>query len=136
MLDVTDRTVVITGGATGIGFGLAMAFGARGANGVIGAPLMVKTASRARARVRARASVCVARACVCVCVYERERERGAEWDASTRPACTDFAEAGCVMTERATRAGVGDEEHPHADADATFLHSFRGGRSERRSRKR
>ena len=38
MLDVTDRTVVITGGATGIGFGLAMAFGARGANVVIGEP--------------------------------------------------------------------------------------------------
>ena len=38
MLDVTDRTVVITGGATGIGFGLAKAFGARGANVVIGEP--------------------------------------------------------------------------------------------------
>ena len=38
MLDVTDRTVVITGGATGIGFGLARAFGARGANVVIGEP--------------------------------------------------------------------------------------------------
>ena len=38
MLDVTDRTVVITGGATGIGFGLAMAFGVRGANVVIGEP--------------------------------------------------------------------------------------------------
>ena len=38
MLDVTDRTVVITGGATGIGFGLAKVFGARGANVVIGEP--------------------------------------------------------------------------------------------------
>ena len=36
MLNVTDRTVVITGGATGIGFGLAKALGARGANVVIG----------------------------------------------------------------------------------------------------
>ncbi|GIS01640.1 MAG: hypothetical protein CM15mP103_01910 [Gammaproteobacteria bacterium] len=35
MLDITDRTVVITGGATGIGFGLAKALGARGANVVI-----------------------------------------------------------------------------------------------------
>jgi NAD(P)-dependent dehydrogenase (short-subunit alcohol dehydrogenase family) len=38
MLDVADRTVVITGGATGIGFGLAKAFGTRGANVVIGEP--------------------------------------------------------------------------------------------------
>ncbi len=38
MLDITDRTVVITGGATGIGFGLAKALGARGANVVIGEP--------------------------------------------------------------------------------------------------
>ena len=38
MLDLTDRTVVITGGATGIGFGLAKACGARGANVVIGEP--------------------------------------------------------------------------------------------------
>ena len=38
MLDIRDRTVVITGGATGIGFGLAKAFGARGANVVIGEP--------------------------------------------------------------------------------------------------
>ena len=38
MLDITDRTVVITGGATGIGFGLAKALGTRGANVVIGEP--------------------------------------------------------------------------------------------------
>ena len=38
MLDITDRTVVITGGATGIGFGLAKALGARGANVVMGEP--------------------------------------------------------------------------------------------------
>lgn len=38
MLDLTDRTVVITGGATGIGFGLAKACGARGADIVIGEP--------------------------------------------------------------------------------------------------
>ena len=38
MLDITDRTVVITGGATGIGFGLAKALGARGTNVVIGEP--------------------------------------------------------------------------------------------------
>ena len=38
MLDITDRTVVITGGATGIGFGPAKALGARGANVVIGEP--------------------------------------------------------------------------------------------------
>lgn len=38
MKDFTDKTVVITGGATGIGFGLAKAFGADGAKIVIGEP--------------------------------------------------------------------------------------------------
>ena len=33
-----DKTVVITGGATGIGFGLANRFGAEGANILIGEP--------------------------------------------------------------------------------------------------
>ena len=47
MLDVTDRTVVITGGATGIGFGLAKTFGARGANVVIGEPRQLSASYRA-----------------------------------------------------------------------------------------
>ena len=38
MLEIKDRTVVITGGATGIGFGIAKACGALGANVVIGEP--------------------------------------------------------------------------------------------------
>ena len=38
MLDINHRTVVITGGATGIGFGLAKACGALGARIVIGEP--------------------------------------------------------------------------------------------------
>ena len=38
MLDIKGRTVVITGGATGIGFGIAKACGALGANVVIGEP--------------------------------------------------------------------------------------------------
>jgi NAD(P)-dependent dehydrogenase (short-subunit alcohol dehydrogenase family) len=38
MLDITNRTVVITGGATGIGLGLANACGALGARIVIGEP--------------------------------------------------------------------------------------------------
>ncbi len=38
MLDINDRTVVITGGATGIGLGLAKACGASGARIVIGEP--------------------------------------------------------------------------------------------------
>ena len=38
MLELEGRTVIITGGATGIGFGLAKACGARGANVVIGEP--------------------------------------------------------------------------------------------------
>ena len=38
MLDLEGRTVVITGGATGIGFGLAKACGALGAHIVIGEP--------------------------------------------------------------------------------------------------
>mgnify|MGYP001802854574 FL=1 len=33
-----DKTVVITGGATGIGFGLAKRFGSEGAKIVIGEP--------------------------------------------------------------------------------------------------
>ena len=47
MLDVTDRTVVITGGATGIGFGLAKVFGARGANVVIGEPRQARLSEAA-----------------------------------------------------------------------------------------
>ena len=38
MLNIKGRTVVITGGATGIGLGLARACGAKGANIVIGEP--------------------------------------------------------------------------------------------------
>ena len=38
MLNIKDRTVVITGGATGIGFGLAQVCGAQGARIVIGEP--------------------------------------------------------------------------------------------------
>ena len=38
MLEINNRTVVITGGATGIGFGLAKACGAMGARIVIGEP--------------------------------------------------------------------------------------------------
>lgn len=38
MLDLESRTVVITGGATGIGFGLAKACGALGAHIVVGEP--------------------------------------------------------------------------------------------------
>ena len=38
MLEIKGRTVVITGGATGIGFGIAKACGALGANVVIGEP--------------------------------------------------------------------------------------------------
>ncbi len=38
MLEIEGRTVVITGGATGIGFGLAKACGTLGANVVIGEP--------------------------------------------------------------------------------------------------
>ncbi len=38
MLDINDRTVVITGGATGIGLALAKACGERGARVVIGEP--------------------------------------------------------------------------------------------------
>ncbi len=38
MLDIKDRTVVITGGATGIGLGLANACGQKGARLVIGEP--------------------------------------------------------------------------------------------------
>ena len=38
MLEIKGRTVVITGGATGIGFGIAKACGALGANLVIGEP--------------------------------------------------------------------------------------------------
>ncbi|MDG2459334.1 MAG: SDR family NAD(P)-dependent oxidoreductase [Luminiphilus sp.] len=38
MLDLDNKTVVITGGATGIGFGLAKACGQRGARIVIGEP--------------------------------------------------------------------------------------------------
>jgi NAD(P)-dependent dehydrogenase (short-subunit alcohol dehydrogenase family) len=38
MLEIKNRTVVITGGATGIGFGLAKACGAMGARIVIGEP--------------------------------------------------------------------------------------------------
>ena len=38
MLDIKGRTVVITGGATGIGFGIAKGCGALGANVVIGEP--------------------------------------------------------------------------------------------------
>ena len=38
MLDIKGRTVVITGGATGIGYGIAKACGALGANVVIGEP--------------------------------------------------------------------------------------------------
>ena len=38
MLNINHRTVVITGGATGIGFGLAKACGALGARIVIGEP--------------------------------------------------------------------------------------------------
>lgn len=42
MLDINHRTVVITGGATGIGFGLAKACGALGARIVIGEPRQVR----------------------------------------------------------------------------------------------
>lgn len=38
MLDLRDKTAIITGGATGIGFGLAKACGEQGANVVIGEP--------------------------------------------------------------------------------------------------
>ncbi|MEM9226278.1 MAG: SDR family NAD(P)-dependent oxidoreductase, partial [Pseudomonadota bacterium] len=38
MEDFKDKVVVITGGATGIGFGLAKRFGALGAKIVIGEP--------------------------------------------------------------------------------------------------
>ena len=38
MLDIKGRTVVITGGATGIGFGIAKACDALGANVVVGGP--------------------------------------------------------------------------------------------------
>ncbi|QLC21829.1 SDR family oxidoreductase [Parasphingopyxis sp. CP4] len=38
MSDYSDKTVAITGGATGIGFALAKAFGAEGANIIIGEP--------------------------------------------------------------------------------------------------
>ena len=59
MLDIKGRTVVITGGATGIGFGIAKACGALGANVVIGEPresrLDEAVASLAELGVNARA---------------------------------------------------------------------------------
>ena len=59
MLDIKGRTVVITGGATGIGFGIAKACGALGANVVIGEPrenrLDEAAASLAELSINARA---------------------------------------------------------------------------------
>ena len=59
MLEIKGRTVVITGGATGIGFGIAKACGALGANVVIGEPrenrLDEAAASLAELGVNARA---------------------------------------------------------------------------------
>ena len=59
MLDLKDRTVIITGGATGIGFGLAKACGERGANIVMGEPrqerLCEAVAILSEINVRARA---------------------------------------------------------------------------------
>ena len=59
MLDIKGRTVVITGGATGIGFGIAKACGALGANVIIGEPRQKRldeaVASLAELGVNARA---------------------------------------------------------------------------------
>jgi len=62
VLELNEKTVVITGGATGIGFALAKACGSEGANIVIGEPrsepLAKAVAELAKLGVQARSFVC------------------------------------------------------------------------------
>jgi NAD(P)-dependent dehydrogenase (short-subunit alcohol dehydrogenase family) len=108
MLKITGRTVVITGGATGIGFGIAKACGVLGANVVIGEPrenrLDEAAASLADVGVSARA-------------YSLDVRNSEQFARFADSAFAAFGDVALVVNN----AGVGQQRGPVVDTAETEM---------------